>query len=282
MILRVQSVISLFTCSCLICMASSPSSTIGLVLTSGEVQVNGLSVPGNSAIFAGNLISSGASSASLQLSDGTSAIMRPGTTMVVYGEHSVLKQGVTMQGRVDKHSVLADGLRISGATPNAVVLVGVKDASHMEVAAKEGESDVWTASGDLVARITPGKTLSFAMAQASPEQQKDASFCGELDANYLLTDSHTGVTYQLHGGDLDPLIGKTVKVSGLVANPPTGSQYEPLTVLKIKARDKRCDEPAIWRNKGLVLLLFIGFGGALIGLAAADDLGPSPVTPTIP
>src|SRR5271169_1773129 len=103
MILRLQSAIAVFTCSCLISVASSTSTSIGLVMTSGEVQIDGLRMPGNSAIFSGNLISSENQAANLQYSDGTSAVMNPGSLMAVYREHSVLQRGITLQRGVDKH-----------------------------------------------------------------------------------------------------------------------------------------------------------------------------------
>jgi hypothetical protein len=174
MILRIQSAIALILCSCLISSTSSAASaSIGLVTTTGSIQVDGLEVPGTSVIFAGNLISSGERSANLQFADGTSAVMRPGATVAVYHERSVVQHGVAMQRGIDQHPVLlANGLKISGATPKAVALVGVKDEMHFEVQAQEGESDVWTPSGALVARIEPGTTLSFSIAQDTGNEEK--------------------------------------------------------------------------------------------------------------
>jgi hypothetical protein len=279
-------------------MASSTSSTIGIVMTSGDVQVNGSRVPGNSAIFSGNLISSGEMASNLQFADGTSAVMKPGASMTVYREHSVLQRGVAMQRRADKHPLIANGLRVSATTSNAVVFVGVKDASHMEVASQGGESDVWTPGGNLVARVGSGKTLSFAIAQATPDQEKKITLCGDLDEGNLLTDGQNGVTYKLQGSNITSLVGKRVKVSGTVAGTSaSGSEPEPLAILSIKKwdRNKECDAAAIWwTNKSIALLVFIGFGGTLIGLGAAGDLGtspapngvaptgPFPVTPTTP
>ncbi|HEY6310325.1 MAG TPA: hypothetical protein VIY52_05890, partial [Streptosporangiaceae bacterium] len=130
----------------------------------------------------------------LQFSDGTNAVMRPGASMNVYRERSVLQTGVTMQRGVDKHPVFADGLRIAGVTPNAVALIGVKDPSHIEVAAQEGETDVWTSSGKLVARVEPGKTLSFAM-NATGGPADGVKLHGILRLHNLLTDEQTNVTF---------------------------------------------------------------------------------------
>ncbi len=297
MILRLQSAISLLTCSCLITVASAASSNIGLVMTTGEVEIDGSRVPGPAAIFSGNLISSGDRSSSLQFSDGTNAVMKPGATMTVYRERSVLQRGVTMQRGVDKHSLFADGLRISGATPNAAVLVGVKDASYFEVAAQEGESDVWSSSGSLVARVEPGMTLNFALSQATQadeNQEKERKVCGDLKENYQLTDVLSNVTYQLQGSGLEPFVKKSVRVTGTTpGGNPSGSAPQILVVSTIKKLNRPCVTGAgaapaaaggITSKGGIAFLVFVAAGGVLLGLGAAGTLGtsPSPVTPTTP
>jgi hypothetical protein len=266
-------------------MASSTSANIGIVMTTGEVQVDGSRVPGNSAIFSGNLIGSGDRSASLQFSDGTSAVMRPGATMTVYRERSILQQGVAMQRGVDRHPVLlADGLKIAGTTPNAIALVGVRDETHFEVAAQEGESDVWTPSGMLVARIEPGNTLSFSIAQATGMQTnpKEVTLCGDLDADYQITSSN--VIYKLQGTGLDSFVNKTIKVTGTtVGVPASPSEPQLLAVSKIQ-KQKSCEKGTVWWVGGIPLLIFIAAGGTLIGLGAAGDFGvhQPPVTPATP
>ncbi len=52
MLIKLQSAIALFTCGCLVSVAASPSS-IGFVVTSGQVQVDGALVHGNSTLFQG-------------------------------------------------------------------------------------------------------------------------------------------------------------------------------------------------------------------------------------
>ncbi|HMD20865.1 MAG TPA: hypothetical protein VKH40_11110 [Alloacidobacterium sp.] len=294
MILRLQSAISLLTCGCLITVASAASSNIGLVMTTGEVEIDGSRVPGPAAIFSGSLISSGDRSSNLQFSDGTSAVMKPGATVTVYAERSVLQRGVTMQRGVDKHFLLADGLRISGATPNAAVLVGVKDASYFEVAAQEGESDVWTSSGSLVARVEPGMTLNFALSQATATQENSVAVCGDLQQNYQLTDVHSNVTYQLQGSGLQALVGKSIRVNGtIVGGAPSGTTPQVIAVSTVKKLNHPCVMAAgaapaaigaITSRGGIAFLVFVAAGGILIGLGAAGSLGtsPSPVTPTTP
>ena len=294
MILRLQSAISLLTCSCLVAVASAASSNIGLVMTTGEVEIDGSRVPGPAAIFSGSLISAGDRSSNLQFVDGTSAVMKPGARVTVYREHSVLQHGVTMQRGVDRHSLLANGLRISGASPNATVLVGVKDASYFEVAAQEGESDVWTASGNLVARVEPGMTLNFALSQDSGNKGGSLDVCGDLQQNYLLTDVQSNVTYQLQGAGLQSLVGKSIRINGtIVGGAPSGTTPQVIAVSTIKKLNHPCVNgpgaaPAAsitgLSKGGIAFWVFVAAGGTLLGLAAAGALGtsPSPVTPTTP
>jgi hypothetical protein len=302
MFLRLQSAVSLFTCSCLISMGSATPSTIGLVMTSGEVQIDGSSVRGNSAIFSGSLVSSSDVNSNLQFSDGTNAVMRPGATMKVYREHSVLQQGVTMQRGVDKHAVLADGLRISGATPNAVALIGVKDASHVEVAAQAGETDVWTSSGNLVARVEPGKTVSFALDEAgtSGVPANGVRIYGILRPHYLLTDEQTNVTYRLQGSGLDEFMGASVVVTGTVLGGSAASNTPPVVavvnVVKLgnygemalgqqQGGARPAGQAPVWNRASIIFLILVAIGGTLLGLAAsgAFSSGPSvPATPATP
>jgi hypothetical protein len=303
MILQLRSAIALFICTCLVNVAIASSSSIGLVMTTGEVEIDGQRVPGNSAIFPGSRVSSDDRTSNLQFSDGTSAVMNPGTIITVYRERSVLQQGVTMQRGVYKHSVLANGLRISGATPNATVTVGVKDASYMEVAARDGEADVWTASGNLVARVEPGQPLSFTYQQAQTSDSSDVlSICGTLRSDYLLTDELSRVEYKLQGSDkmqlppIDPLLNKRVLVTGIRVSPPAVSP-EVVAVSDIKTQNRPCEAAAVgpgaapasvggdWKWSGLLILLALLGAGALIGVAAANggsSPSPPPVTPAVP
>ena len=299
MLLRLQSAVSLFTCSCLISVASATPSNIGLVMTTGEVQVDGTSVRGNSALFSGSLVQSQDAISNLQFSDGTTAIMRPGATMTVYRERSVLKMGVTMQRGLDKHPVIANGLRISGATPNAIALIGVKDASHLEVAAQEGETDVWTSSGNLVARVEPGKTLTFALLAAGGAPANGVQLHGILQPHDLLKDEQTNVTYQLQGSGLHALVGTSVEVTGTVlGGSPTASTPPVVAVSNAVMMNNDYAATAegqqggasptvtghAWNKSSTIFLIVVAIGGILLGLGAsgAFSSSPRPVTPATP
>jgi hypothetical protein len=294
MISRLRSAISLFTCWCfLINTVSAAPDNIGLLMTTGEVQVNGVPVPGNSAIFSGNRIASGSAISNLRFSDGTSAVMRPGGQMTVYREHSVLLQGVAMQRGADKHPVIADGLKISGVTPNAVVLVGVKDESHFEVAAEGGKLEVRALAGNLIARVEPGKNISFTISQAPAGTQENAVLlCGPLPRNGQLTDSTSNITYVLQGTtDLEPYFGQTVAVIGRVTNPsavpPTVSvsSIKVVPTCVVTAPGAAPSASTFSSGKGLLLaaLAVAGLGvGLYFAVTSPSAPAPPPVTPAVP
>ena len=289
MILRWQSAVSLFTCGCLISAASTPASSIGIVMTTGTVQVDGLEVPTASAIFPGSTVVSGDRTASLRYSDGTNAVMKPGAKLSVYREYSVLQRGIAVQGGIEKHPVVADGLKITGSGSNVVAMVGVRDASYIEVAAQEGDANVLAPSGELVAKVEPGKPLSFTLGQATGAQVEVETVCGDLDANYLITDSSSNVTYKLQGSGLEPYRNKRIKATGTIAG-PAGAGQQILIVSQIK-KERSCVPAAaapasaggVWAGAA-GLLIFVAIGGSLLGVGLSGGFGVSrpAVTPTAP
>jgi len=291
MIRRFQLIIALLTCSSLICTSSAASLDIGIVMTSGRVVIDGNEVPGTSAIFSGNEISSGAVNSTLQFRDGTSAVMRPSTVVVVYGDRSDLRRGIAQQSGVDRHSVLADGFTISSKASNAVVLVGVKDDSHFEVAPRIGEAEVLSPSGTLIARIEQGNILSFDIAQAPEASTKPGKLCGDLKDNYQLTDVLTSVTYQLQGADLAKYVGHSIRVTGTVS--PDLSSPQVFVVSGVTKLNRPCvNGPGAQSSvtnaaggKKIAALIIIAAGGTILGLGLAGAFGgpaPVPATPAVP
>ena len=291
MILRFRSAIALLTCWCLVSTVSAASANIGLVITNGDVQVDGVAVPGNAAVFSGSRITTGTGISNLRFSDGTSAVMKPSAQMTVYPDHSVLLRGVTMQRGAARHPVIVNGLRISGATPNAAVLVGVKDQSHFEVAAEGGELEVRTSKGDLVARVEPGKDLTFSISQApAGTPQNNVELCGRLGDDNQLRDTFTSVTYLLQGANLEPRHGQTIRVSGTVVNPSATPQVVNVSSI---THVRTCEVAAgpgaapagarIASGAGLLLIaLALGGLGAGIYFAISSNNGQQPTTPAVP
>ncbi len=235
--IKLQSAISLFTCGCLVSMAASPSS-VGFVVTSGQVQVDGAVVRGNSTLFQGNVIRAGDATSDLMFPGGANLLLQPGSTVTVFREYGVLEHGAAVQR--GHHALVADGLKVSSLSPQGAVFVDVQDKSHLKVTARNGPAEVRNPAGLLVARVEPGKALSFVVQvsqqNSTPSQQNPTPAAGEQApppagvqltlhgilrkdhpgryGHFLLTDMATNVTYELQGPGLDDLVGASVEVTG--------------------------------------------------------------------
>ena len=236
MLVKLQSAIALFTCGCLVSVAASPSS-IGFLVTSGQVEVDGASVRGTSTLFQGNVVTAGNATSDLMFPGGSNLLLQPGSTVTVFRDYGVLEHGAAMQR--GHHALVADGLKVSSLSPQGAVLVDVQDKSHLKVTAQSGAAEVRNPAGEVVARLEPGKALSLALqvsqqsptstqnptpaagGQTSPPTGVQLTLHGVLRkdhpgryGHFLLTDMATNVTYELQGPGLDDLVGASVEATG--------------------------------------------------------------------
>src|SRR5271168_4607078 len=96
MLVKLQSAVSLLTCGCLVSVAASPSS-IGFVVTSGQAQIDGAVVHGNSTLFQGNLVKTGSATSDLIFPGGSNLLLQPESTVQVFRESDVLAHGAAIQ-----------------------------------------------------------------------------------------------------------------------------------------------------------------------------------------
>jgi hypothetical protein len=248
MLVKLQSAIALFTCGCLVSVAASPSS-VGFVVSNGQARVDGSVVHGNSTLFQGSLVQAGGSTSDLMFPGGTNLLLQPDSAVQVYSEYAVLQKGAVIQRGT--HGLVADGLKISSLSAQGAIVVGMKDRLHIEVAAQGGSAEVRNPAGALVARLEPGKALSFAIqvsqqnststplqpnppppasgqsstapGQVAPPAGVQLTLHGVLRkdhpgryGHFLLTDIATNVTYELQGAGLDDLVGASVEATGSI------------------------------------------------------------------
>ena len=239
MLVKLQSAISLLTCGCLVCVAASPAS-IGFVVTTGHAEVDGAVIHGDSTLFQGTVIRAGDTASDLVFPGGSNLLLQPGATVKVFREYGVLEHGAAVQR--GSHPLVADGLKVSSLSPQGAALVDVQDEFHLRVAAQNGVAEVCNPAGTLVARLEPGKALSFTVQvpqqnQTTPSSPQNAApntssqtptptgeqltIHGVLRkdhpghyGHFLLTDTISNVTYELQGSDLDDLVGASVEVTG--------------------------------------------------------------------
>jgi hypothetical protein len=158
----------------------------------------------------------------------------------VFREYGVLEHGAAIQR--GSHPLVANGLKVSSLSPQGAAFVDVQDGSHLRVAAQNGVAEVRNPAGALVARLDPGKALSFTVqvpqqnpttpaappnANPNPSSQTPTATGTQLTihgvlrkdhpgryGHFLLTDITSNVTYELQGPDLDDLVGASVEVTG--------------------------------------------------------------------
>jgi hypothetical protein len=248
MLVKLQSAIALFTSACLVSVAASPSS-IGIVVTSGQAQVDGVVVHGNSTLFQGNLVQAGNGTSDLMFPGGSNLLLQPGSTVKVFREYGILEHGAAIQR--GSHPVIADGLKVVSLSAQGGVFVEMRDGSHLRVAAQGGAAEVRNPAGGLVARLDPGKALSFVVQAPQqnptappqnpappPSAQTAAPVGTQLTlhgilrkdhpgryGHFLLTDLPSNITYELQGPGLDDLVGASVEATGSTfdATPAAGA-----------------------------------------------------------
>jgi hypothetical protein len=171
---------------------------------------------------------------------GSNLLLQPGSTVKVFREYGVLEHGAAIQR--GPHALFADGMKVSSVSPQGAVFVEVQDSSHLRVAAQGAAAEVRNPMGRLMARLEPGKALSFAIqdsqqpptasqqnpsstppGQATPPTGVQMTLHGILHkdhpgryGHYLLTDLTSNVTYELQGPGLDDLVGASVEVTGSI------------------------------------------------------------------
>src|ERR1700761_32525 len=195
MLVKLKSAVSMFTCGCLVCVASSPAN-VGFVVTNGEAQVGGTVVKGNSTLFQGDLVQTGEAPSDLMFPGGANVLVQPGSAVRVYREYTVLQNGVATKRGNNAYALIAYGLKVSSLSPQGAVIVGLKDRSHLEVTAQGGPAEIRNAGGILVAHLETGKALRFAV-QAAPQQDSPSSALPQTSTPAAPAPAGTQLT--LHG-----------------------------------------------------------------------------------
>jgi hypothetical protein len=265
MLVKLQSAVSLLTCGCLVSLAASPSS-IGFVVTNGQAQVDGALVQRNSTLFQGSLVQSGEVSSDLMVAGGSNLLLQPGSSANVYRDYAVLRSGTATARGGHGYVLVADGLKVSSLSAAGAVVVGLKDRSRLEVSAQGGTAEVRNTAGALVARLEPGKALSFALQTPAPSTPQESPAVPTAPAvaaapaapalpqpgqqltlhgivrkdhagrygHFLLTDLSSQMTYELQGPGLDDLVGGSVEAIGtILATEPVPGAARVLSIFDI-------------------------------------------------
>lgn len=209
--------LALAFCSFSCAYAASGSSAIGTINAPGDLRVDGSSVPGNSTLFDGTAIQTGSASAILRLENGTDITMATDSHGVVHRDRLVLLEGKSQLTAANSPFYLeADGLRVKPGSPNAVGVVSVGAANHVEIAALKGELLVLDGAGLPLLHVAPGTTMSLhqaSTAAANGTSITEVGMVSEENGVYYLTTSD-GTKYEITGKDFHKFVGKKVAITG--------------------------------------------------------------------
>jgi len=205
---------------------------IGIVTASGDFQLEQARVWGNSTLFEGATIETGAASSQIALRNGVKLQLASDSRARVFAGRLVLEKGAGQLTATMKYEIDVLGLRVL-ADPNARVAVKFSGARLIEVATLSGGAQVTGAHG-LLASLRPGREASFA---ADDADQVTMSGCVLLKNGVLiLADEGSGTVVELYGGDVAKQLGNRVQVTGSVSSraPRVAGAREILNVTEAK------------------------------------------------
>jgi hypothetical protein len=137
---------------------------IGVASAFGSFTVNSSQVAGNSNLYDGSQVATGATTSQIFLQGGPSVLLATNTGATIYKDHLVLTQGSVRVDNMSQYDVQALGYRIAADEPNAQTAVRLRDGA-VEVASMSGAVRVFDPSGAMLTRVGAGTASSFKPGQ---------------------------------------------------------------------------------------------------------------------
>jgi hypothetical protein len=219
------------------CSVAVASTAIGTASAPGKMTVDGYSITGNATLFDGTAVQTANAIATVRLNKGTEVRLGSSSLGTLYHDHMVLAQGKSEVSTSDSYRTEASGFQIVPVDSTARAVVAVIGPGKMQVASVTGAFNVVSARGNVLGRVSAGKSLSFAM-----QDNGTVTVTGVLtktDGHYYITDS--GGMHEIVGKDVDKevankgfdkYVGKTVTVTGRIDTgaTPTGGAVNVIDV----------------------------------------------------
>ncbi len=142
--------------------AATPA--IGVASAFGSFTVNSTTANGNSSIYDGSQVNTGATASQIFLQGGPSVMLATNTGATIYNDHLVLSQGAVRVDNMGKYDVQALGYRVTADDPNAQAAVRLREGS-VEIASMTGVVKVFDSNGAMLTRMGAGTASSFKTGQ---------------------------------------------------------------------------------------------------------------------
>jgi hypothetical protein len=274
--------IASFTVAGCLYAAAAASSSIGFVHSTGDFRVDGANISGNSTLFDGNVIQTGAARSVIELI-GAQLTLAPESRAKVFSSLTVLEKGTVILRDTETHAFEAASLRISPAGKDSVVQVDLLAVSRVSVFAVNGSALVRNSAGVLLGRLNAGMAMAFDTPVSGGSTAFDVTGTVTLrEGKYFLTDATSNVTMELRGGEIDRYVGKKVEVTGSVipgAKPARGaSEVGQVTGTHASGSARIVGAAGISGLGKAAIIGGVAVTGTVGGLAAAGSFTGAPST----
>ncbi len=205
--------IMLLTCS----YAVAGSSAIGTASARGDIRIDGYTVNGNATLFDGTVVETGQATAALRLSGGIEIKLGIGSRGTLHGDRIVLEQGASEFAPSSSFSVEAKGLHVTASEPNSRAVVSMTGLKTVDVAALAGGFQITDGRGLVLAHLTSGRAMSFAM---QPETNGGKiTVEGQIyknDGHYFILQTLSNNKYELKGKGFFWSEGREATITGTI------------------------------------------------------------------
>lgn len=201
--------------------ASVPTDTtpIGVITASGHFTVEGSQVWGNSTLFDGATVETGAASSELKLRNGVRVQLGAGSKARIWTNRLLIETGVGQVSAPESFSISAADFEIhtalgggAGAGMGSRVRVGL--GAQLEVTALAGAARVAGRNGLPLASIAPGRSAGIALQAAQSGVVSHTGCLLGKNGQFILQDDDSQEVIQLNGPDLRTNMGNRVQVTG--------------------------------------------------------------------
>jgi len=177
--------------------ATTASPALGYVTSRGNIVVDGLEVQGNATLFNGSEVAASAVRSDVQLKNGTSMYLAPGSKVRIYADTVVLEQGMTVVQH-SPNTLDVGGYRVTTRDAASAVQAEVGQSHIVTIGSRSGVAMVHNSTGVLLARLESGKALNFSPAPSSTTNAvRIQGVVSEHNGHLFLANHATGIDLEL-------------------------------------------------------------------------------------
>ena len=257
--------------------AAAGSNAIGTASARGDMRIDGYAVKGNATLFDGTVVETDQATAALRLGQGVEIKLASASRGTLYRDRMVLEQGESEFASSNSFSLEAKGLRVTPDQPSSRAVVSMTGLTTIEVAALAGGFQIANDRGLLLAHLSTGRAMSFAM-QTQTGGGGSITVEGQLykeDGHYYIMQSLSNTIYLLKGRGFFWSEGQEVTITGTTdprATPTGGAK----AVIDVTGMTKeKISGQGIANGPSWVIVGSIAAAGAVIGWAINDVTQPS-------